>query len=139
MRIVVISELLNLKPNIMHLRQTLSEVPREPKFGPPVLLAKVKQKIETFVRGGLVDSFCKDEEIKDFGDEHMHWRDYGLQTLISAEAVELLQPMPVVSLSALSAADKLGTAEVKIGRIIETSKSVEPVKESAETADTKTE
>lgn len=70
---------------------------------------RVRAKSETFISDGLLSSFVTSEEFTNFGDEGNHFRDFSLQTLIRAEAIELLQPVGALPYSQLRAADVLGS------------------------------
>lgn len=87
-------------------------------------LPRKKQVVKSFYHDGLVDSFVTVEEFKDFGDEHQNYREYSLQSIINAEAVQLLQPCPVVSLSTLAAADHIGSISGSITQLDTLAKSL---------------
>lgn len=93
------------------------------KSCPVVKIPKVKQVIESFTNNGLVTSFLREKEFTKFDDEHQHFRDYGIQTLLAAQATELLQPMPSVNIDALKASDSAALSTVAIGRIYDEFKS----------------
>lgn len=68
---------------------------------------RTRQKKETFLHSGILDSFTVSEEFKDFGDEQNHFRDFSLQSIIRAEAIDLLKPVGALPYDALRAADVL--------------------------------
>lgn len=107
------------------------------KSVPMARVPRLKETIKSFVHDGLVSSFVTSEEFTKFGDEHQHFRDYSLQTLVQAEARDLLQPMPVISLNALSAADTADLSTIAVARLHDElkAKSVVP---SSPTVETKT-
>lgn len=70
---------------------------------------RTRSKTETFLHDGLLDSFVTEKEFETFGDESNNFRDFSLRSVISAEAVELLQPVGMLPYDRLRAADKLGT------------------------------
>lgn len=65
---------------------------------------------QTFLHDGLLDSFETFNEFDKHGDENNHFRDFSLQTLIKAEAVELLKPIGTLPFDALRSADVLTSA-----------------------------
>lgn len=69
---------------------------------------RFRSKSESFISDGLLSSFITSEEFQKFGDEQNHYRDFSLQTLIRAEAVELLRPLGAMPYDQLRAADFLG-------------------------------
>lgn len=69
---------------------------------------RYRSKSESFITDGLLFSFVTSEEFQEFGDEKNHFRDFSLQTLIRAEAVELLRPLGAMPYDQLRAADVLG-------------------------------
>lgn len=74
------------------------------------LRPRVRAIAQTFLHDGLLDSFQTFDEFAEFGDESNHFRDYSLQTLIKAEAIELLKPVGTLPYDALRSADVLTSA-----------------------------
>lgn len=98
----------------------------------PSVRKKIKQVVNSFLQDGLVTTNVTYQEFSDYGDEHKHFRDFGLQTLIQVEATDLLQPMSPIQSSVLSVADSVNLATVQVSRVDELVKSshvkpIEPV------------
>lgn len=100
------------------------------KSVPLACLPKVRQTVKSFVKDGLTSSFITNEQFVHFGDEHQHFRDYGLQTIIDCQAVDLLQPFPAITLSPLNAADSADMVTLQIGRVNEQVKSLQAVEDA---------
>lgn len=69
---------------------------------------RLRVKTESFVTDGLLSTYVTNEQFDKFGDENNHYRDFSLQTLIRAQAVELLKPVGALPYQSLKAADVLG-------------------------------
>lgn len=72
------------------------------------LVPRQRKKAESFVTDGILSSFETIEDFNEFGDEHSHFRDLSLRSIIKAEAVDLLKPLGALPYDMLRAADKLG-------------------------------
>lgn len=77
---------------------------------PPRVVKRKKQVNETFLSDGLISSFTHHDEFEEFGDETFHFRDFSLQSIVKAQAVELLKPLGSLPYDALKAADVLTSA-----------------------------
>lgn len=77
-------------------------------------LPKMIEKVKTFFSDGLLSSVVTHEEGEAYPDSKARFRDFSLQSLVQAEAYDLLKPLGSVPMDVLSAHDTANTVALSV-------------------------
>lgn len=77
-------------------------------------LPKMIEKVKTFFSDGLLTSVVTHEEGEAYPDSKARFRDFSLQSLVQAEAYDLLKPLGSVPMDVLSAHDTANTIALSV-------------------------
>lgn len=79
-----------------------------------IRLPKVIEKVKTFFNDGLLSSVVTHEEGEAYPDSKARFRDFSLQSLVQAEAYDLLKPLGTVPMDVLKAHDTANTVALSV-------------------------